>query len=189
MFTYHSTSTSNNFNDSFHYYHLAQKLCVINKNKHYIRSLPRPLICTKKISVAYFIAHTEQKKGMQLNNGLYADSNQLKTIFFDKYSTQLVFLNTCYGIESGIAHAAMDSGTKIVIAASGTIPVKYMTHYSELFFKTWIEDKVDVRKALEIANKKFMNKDIQFTFLGNGKMTFISLNNTALTKYNQRYGH
>lgn len=91
------------------------------------------------------------------------------------YSPQLLFLNTCYGIESGLAQAAGDAGVKTVIAASGPIPIKHMTQYAEYFFQSWTEDEQSVSKTLEKVNQKFNEKKIQFTFLGNGRMTYSSL--------------
>ncbi|MEP3386725.1 MAG: hypothetical protein ABJO02_00970 [Reichenbachiella sp.] len=129
--------------------------------------------------ILYLIGHSTKKKGMVL-----ADGNSLSASFLSDlisqahhYKPQLVFLNTCYGIESGMAKALKNAGVTTVIAANGPILIKHMTLYAERFFQCWADDKQAVSHAVKSINQEFKDKEIQFTSLGNGRMTFRSLSN------------
>lgn len=120
--------------------------------------------------IHYIIGHSNIKKGVQLGDKwVSADTFKMRS---QDNKIRTIFLNTCYGIETGLAQAAIDSGAKTVIAASGKIPVKYMTQYAEAFFEKWTQNRVQVKDAIEATNAEYEDKDIQFTLLGNGRLLF-----------------
>ncbi|MEO9966444.1 MAG: hypothetical protein ABJF11_11680 [Reichenbachiella sp.] len=127
--------------------------------------------------ILYLIGHSNEKSGIKL-----ADGNTLSPLILSDlitrshhYKPRLLFLNTCYGIESGIAAAVKKAGVRTVIAANGTIPIEHMTQYAEKFFECWSEGTLAVSKALEVVNQNFKDNKIQFTYLGNGRQTFRSI--------------
>jgi hypothetical protein len=150
--------------------------CSINyKQLKYIRLDKRKCQFIWFNYCGYIIGHTNKKLGLNIFTGKYLDSTAFQSLLKQYRLPRLLFLNTCYGIEIGLAQAAIDMGINTVIASSGPIPIKHMSQYAERFFKIWAEEKLPVSKTLYNINKEFEDKRIQFTFLGNGRMTYNSI--------------
>lgn len=124
--------------------------------------------------IKYLIAHSIQGKGMELGTQ-YIGSEMLGQLLQPLGPIPLLILNTCYGIDNGLAKVGLVAGVETILAAEGPIPIQHMTTYSAVLMSTWKNQKLPIRLAVEQVNFEFQTRGIQFQCFGNDQVTLSSI--------------
>lgn len=97
----------------------------------------------------YFLAHSSPTEGMMIHEQAFVGASDiLRHPCFRYHVPDQIFLNTCYGIESGLANAFLEKGVREVMAFQGEIPIRGICQRFEEFLQAYTRSHGDVRQAV-----------------------------------------
>jgi hypothetical protein len=169
LFYLSSPGLNNKLNPSLHFQNLAS-IAGGETNQHCITGLAqlKRQLENNRSKLLYFLAHSDQNKGMYIGESVNINGQLFAKMLPKQKSRipEIIIFNTCYGVQSGLAEAALAAGVKTVIATQQSISIKGMCDYTTQLLEVWIDGETSLRDSMDRTNTKYVNKGVEFGLYG-----------------------
>ncbi|MAR15130.1 MAG: hypothetical protein CMG21_01565 [Candidatus Marinimicrobia bacterium] len=140
-------------------------------------------------SLLHFSGHYEnntKKSGWKLFNDLFSCSDIQKI----SKSPVFIFSNTCGGSSDFFIHSFLNKGSQSIIASLGNLPSKKASEFSQIFYKYFINQNLNLGESFFLSKRDMINKygkeDLFWCFYQIYGSSFLKINKKNNIKINRK---